>query len=334
MASKLLNVVVVGVGSIGERHLRCFLATDRVSARFVEVNPQLSQTISERYPQAKAYTSLQEALDDSCDAAVIATPAPMHVSQALECVRKGVHVLIEKPLSVELDGIDELQQAVNTSGCVAGVAYVYRAHPVLTEFRNELLSGRIGKPVQFIATCGQNFPTYRPAYAQTYYAKHESGGGAVQDALTHILNAGEWLLGPIDKVVADIDHKLLPNVTVEDTAHVLARHQDVMASYTLNQHQAPNEIVLTVVGEKGTMRYENHLCRWQVMEKPDTPWINSVPGTLERDTLFIRQANAFLDALERKTPPLCSLQDGLATLLVNRAILESARTQTWQIIPR
>ncbi len=330
MSGRILDVVVIGVGSIGERHLRCFLATERVRPRFVEVNPTLRATIAERYPQAQAYASLEEALAMPCDIAVVATPAPLHISQATQCVKRGVNVLIEKPLSVELDGIDELVTAVREAGVVVGTAYVYRAFPVLAELRQELLSGRIGKAVQLVATCGQNFPTYRPAYAQTYYAHRKSGGGAVQDALTHILNVGEWLLGPINKVVADVGHLVLPNVEVEDTAHVLARHDSVMASYSLNQHQAPNEITITIVGEKGTLRYENHLGRWRVMEAPDTQWVDSTPIKMDRDGPFLCQANAFLDAVEGKIAPLCSLQEGLSTLLVNRAILRSVESEKWE----
>ena len=52
------RVLVVGAGSIGERHLRCFLATGRARASFVEVNGELRTTIAGRYPQAKAFASI------------------------------------------------------------------------------------------------------------------------------------------------------------------------------------------------------------------------------------------------------------------------------------
>ena len=51
----------------------------------------------------------------------------------------------------------------------------------------------------------------------------------------------------VERVVADAAHQVLEGVTVEDTVHLLARHGSVMASYSLNQHQAPNEITITVV---------------------------------------------------------------------------------------
>lgn len=329
MAESSRRVLIVGTGSIGERHLRCFQATGRAEVSFVEVKPELAAEVSAKYPAARAYSSLDTALERDFDAAVIATPAPLHVPQARQCVQRGLSVLIEKPLSVDLEGVDSLIAAVDQSHVTAAVAYVYRAHPALAQMREALLSGRFGRAVELVATCGQNFPTYRPAYRQTYYARRQSGGGAVQDALTHVLNAGQWLVGEMDQVVADIDHQVLEGVDVEDTAHVLARQGNVMASYSLNQHQAPNEVTITVVCERGTLRFEYHACRWRLMETPDAGWTDSSITPLERDTLFVRQANAFLDALEGTAAPLCSLDEGLATLRANLAILESAERRSW-----
>src|SRR5690606_32808909 len=128
---------------------------------------------------------------------------------------------------------------------VAGVAYVYRAHPALEEMRQAIASGRFGRPVELVAVLGQHFPFYRPAYRTIYYRDRATGGGAIQDALTHVLNAGEWLVGPITRLACDAEHLVLDGVDVEDTVHLLARHGRVMASYSLNQHQAPNESTIT-----------------------------------------------------------------------------------------
>ena len=241
-------------------------------------------------------------------------------------------MLIEKPLAVSYAGVEQLQQIVQQHGIVAGVAYVYRAHPALTEMRNAIASGRFGEPLEVVSVSGQNFPTYRPAYAQTYYASRANGGGAVQDALTHGLNAVQWLVGPVHRLVADGAHQALRDVDVEDTVHVLARHGKVLASYSLNQHQAPNEMTITVVCQRGVARFEYHACRWRSMEKPGDDWTDHPFGPLERDELFIRQANSFLDAIEGKSPPLCSLDEAARTLRVNLAILASMQDRAWQEI--
>ncbi len=328
--SQETEVLVVGVGSIGERHLRCFQHTGRASVAVCEVNGELRRRIAETYGVARAYPNLDAALADRHTAAVICAPAHLHIPMAKRLAEAGIHLLIEKPLSTSLDGVEELRQAVARQNILAAVAYVQRAQPALEAMKQALDSGRFGRPVQLVVQCGQHFPTYRPAYREIYYKDRATGGGAIQDALTHMLNAAEWLVGPIDRVAADAAHQVLEGVEVEDTVNVLARHGAVVASYSLNQHQAPNEILFTVIGDKGVCRWEPHKNRWRWMTEPGGAWHDEPFGTIERDTVFIRQANAFLDALGGKRPPLCTLDEAIQTLRVNLAVLAAAEQQAWR----
>ncbi|HET6575957.1 MAG TPA: Gfo/Idh/MocA family oxidoreductase [Fimbriiglobus sp.] len=324
------RVLVVGVGSIGERHLRCFAATGRARLSLCEVDPDLRRTVAGRYAVTDAFADLDAALSSSPEVVVVCTPAHLHVSMARAAVRAGAHVLIEKPLSTAFDGVSELLEEVERRRIVAAVAYVYRAHSALAALREAIRAGRFGEPVQVVAVGGQHFPLYRPAYRTIYYNDHATGGGAVQDALTHVLNAAEWLVGPVTRLTADAGHQVLEGVTVEDTAHVLTRHGTVMGSYSLNQHQAPNESTITVVCTRGTARFEFHNLRWRWMTEPGGEWTDEPAGPLERDTLFVRQANAFLDTAEGTAAPLCSLADARQTLAVNLAILRSAEHGGWE----
>ncbi len=326
------KVLILGVGSIGERHLRCFQASGRAELSLLEINETLRRSVAERYGIRQAFADLDAALADRPDAAVIAVPALLHVPLALRLAEAGVHLLIEKPLSTTLDDIDRLRQIVGQRRLTVAVAYVYRCNPLLAAMRQAILSGRFGAPVEVTAVCGQHFPTYRPAYRNIYYADRAAGGGAIQDALTHILNAGEWLVGPVTRLVADAAHQVLEGVTVEDTVHVLTRHGPILGCYSLNQHQAPNEVILTVVCERGTARFESHENRWRWMIQPGEPWHDERVPPLERDALFITQANAFLDAVEGKAFPPCSLEEGIQTLRVNLAALESVECGAWRMI--
>lgn len=330
------SVLVIGAGSIGERHLRCFLETGRADVSFVEIQATLRGTMASRYG-VSGYDSLDAALAansarGAISAAVIATPAPLHIELATRLADRGIHLLIEKPLDTKIAGIEELRSIAAKHGVTISVAYVYRCFPALSALRDAVCSGRFGRPVELVAVCGQNFPTYRPAYRQTYYTSHANGGGAIQDALTHILNAGEWILGPIDRLVADAAHQVLDGTEVEDTVHLLARHGGVLASYSLNQHQAPNEVSITVVCEGGTARWEAKTQRWRWMLKPDEGWHDEAFEPRQRDAAFIDQAHRFLDAVDGCCPPLCSLDEAAQTLRVNLAALASVRTQTWQSI--
>jgi predicted dehydrogenase len=326
------RVLIIGVGSIGERHVRCFQATGRAEVSLVEVEPGVRRAVAERYGVPAAYGDLAAALADPPDVAVVATPAPSHVPLATRLARAGVHVLIEKPLSTNTEGIEELREIVRGRAVVAGVGYVYRAHPLLAAMRAAVVGGRFGRPVEVVAVCGQHFPAYRPEYRTSYYSDRATGGGAIQDALTHLINAAEWFVGPVTRLVADAAHRLLDGVSVEDTAHVLARHGEILASYSLNQYQAPNEVTLTVVCERGTARFEFHSHRWRWMTAPGDTWHDEVIAPLERDALFVAQAGTFLDAVEGRGPPACSLDEGLQTLRVNLAALASVESRGWQAV--
>ncbi|MGD9644522.1 MAG: Gfo/Idh/MocA family protein [Pirellulales bacterium] len=323
------RLLVVGTGSIGERHVRCFQQTRSAEVAICEPLGERRQDVAGRYGLPAAFADLDAALAQPWDAAVVATPANLHIAQARRLAEAGCHLLIEKPLGTSLDGIGELQTLVAERSLVAAVAYVYRAHPALQAMRVAIAAGRFGEPVEIVVQAGQHFPTYRPAYRETYYRDRATGGGAIQDALTHLLNAGEFLVGPIDRVAADAAHQVLETTAVEDTVHVLARHGDVLGSYSLNQHQAPNESTITVVCRRGTAKFEMHAARWKWMIEPGTTWQEEPAWSLERDALFVTQAGAFLDAVERRAAPLCTLDDGLQTLRVNLAVLAAAESRSW-----
>jgi predicted dehydrogenase len=326
------RILVVGVGSIGERHVRCFGATGRVDLAVCEANPALRQTIAGRYRIERAFASLEEALRDRPTGVAICTPAHLHLPMALVAAQAGAHLFIEKPLSTTLDGLDAVRAEVARRSLVATAAYVYRALPVLGAMRSALLSGRFGAPVQIVAVSGQHFPFYRPAYREIYYKDRATGGGAVQDALTHVVNAGEWLVGPVTRLVADCAHQVLEGVTVEDTVHVVTRHGAVLGSFSLNQHQPVNETTITVLCHRGAVRCETHENRWRWAAEPGGAWHDEPGAPIERDAWFTRQADAFLDAIEGKCAPLCTLDEAAQTLRVNLAILASAERGAWETI--
>jgi predicted dehydrogenase len=326
------RLLIVGLGSIGERHLRCAQRLGCMKVIACETNPVLRNAIAERYGINEIYESLAAAMTEHLTAAVICVPAPLHVPMATQLASAGVHLLIEKPLATSLDDVDALTRTVEAKNVVAAVAYVLRANPILARMREAIRSGRFGKPVQLVCVTGQHFPFYRPAYRDTYYRDRATGGGAVQDALTHMINAGEWLIGPVDRVLADAAHQVLPGVEVEDTVHVIARQQGIPASYSLNQHQAPDETTLTVVCQQGTVRCEMHKNRWRWMTEPGSTWHDEPGPAQERDDLFVSQLAAFFAAVEERQSPLCTLQEGIQSLQVNLAILRSLESTAWMSI--
>lgn len=319
-------ILVVGCGSIGERHLRCFQRTGRAQVAVCDTNAALLQKVSQQYA-AEAFADFRAALAQRrFDGVVVATPAHTHVDIAKIALAHGAGVLIEKPLATSLDRTEELLAAIAQAGRFAAVAYVYHFMPWIAEARAFLHSGALGQPLQVSIVMGQHFPTFRPAYREIYYARHETGGGAIQDALTHIVNVVEWLAGPATRVFCEAAHQALPGVTVEDTVSVTARHGNALVTYALNQFQAPNEMTLQVHCEGGSLCIEGHKQRWKVFRRGAESWEEHATAPLERDGLFIAQANAFLDGLHGRPTPLASVAEARQTLKFNLAALESART--------
>jgi predicted dehydrogenase len=269
------------------------------------------------------------------DAAVICTPAHTHIPISAQCVERGLHLLIEKPLAVSVEGVEALQNLICERGVVVRVAYVHRSLLVVRKLKELLDSGIIGEPKQYTMVSGQNFPTFRPAYRTIYYARHEAGGGAIQDALTHSLHGSEWLLGPIQRVFSDAAHQVLEGVEVEDTVNLTARLGSggkVMASFSINQFQAPNENVTNINGTLGSLRAELHHARVGVYLHGSDQWQWHDLPKEDRDGPFLRQAESFLCAISGGVDDMATFAEGLQTLRVNIAALQSSRTRTEVIL--
>ena len=333
-ATKQHRVVVIGTGSIGERHTRCFQHTNRADVCICEIDATIRRRVQQTYDLKAAYEDFEQVLATESGIAVICTPAQMHVPMALRLVERGFDVLLEKPVSTGMDRVSELVLAIEKSNAKCGVAYVLRASPVMQKVKQLLDGGELGDLVEVVAVGGQHFPTYRPAYREIYYTERATGGGAVQDALTHWVNAVQWYAGPMDHVAADCDRLVLEGVNTEDSVNAIARHGDVMVNYSLNQHQAPNEIVFRFVCRKGVVEVVSHeqICR--VQRGPEQPWETVLAVNLERDETFVVQANRFLDYVEGTQSPACSLTEGVETLRANLAILQAADSRQWVSIER
>lgn len=320
------SILIIGCGSIGERHLRCFQKTGRCEPGVCDANAALLQEVGARYG-VPIFPDLKSALAAKrWDAFVICTPAHTHLAIAREGAAHGAALFIEKPLAVALDEVEETRAALTASGRFNAVAYVYHCFPWVAQVRTFLQEGSLGKPLHASVVAGQHFPTFRPAYRQIYYTRHETGGGAIQDALTHIVNAMEWLIGPVTRVFCDASHQQLEGVTVEDTVNVSARHGDVLVSYAMTQFQAPNENTLQIHCEKGSIKIESHARRWGTLQHGEADWTWHTTPPLERDDHFIAQANAFIDGMEGKTTPLSTFDEAAQTLRFNIAALRSVST--------
>ncbi|MEX2173591.1 MAG: Gfo/Idh/MocA family oxidoreductase [Pirellulaceae bacterium] len=317
-----VSVLVVGGGSIGERHLRCFQQVG-CDVALCEVADARRLELAQQYGLAQSFATLAEAAAQRWDGVVICTPAQLHVAHVEQLAAASGAFLIEKPLCIRLEDAARLQTLATDK--VVQVAYVLRSHPAVARVQTLLAAGEIGPLHQVTAVSGQHFPTFRPAYRDIYYANRETGGGAIQDAATHQFDLIQAFAGPLEWVFCDYAHQALADVEVEDTVHLIGRAQrgQVMVSLALNQFMAPNELHLQLNGSKGSLGIRFHEHRAGLFLLGDAEWTWTEPLVQERDDLFRAQAESFLAAIVGSQPPRCTLADGLAALRVNLAALES-----------
>jgi len=324
------SILVIGCGSIGERHLRCFQRTGRTRVTACDASPALLETMAKTYAVATTGNWELALTQNTFDAVVICTPAHLHLPMAVRSLQRGCHILIEKPLSQSLSGVDELLRARDLSGRHASVAYVLHVYPLLIQAREFLKSGEFGPIRHVTSTSGQYFPGGRPAhtvhYSKTYYRDRKTGGGAIQDALTHTANWVESVVGATDSVLCDCAHQVLPDVSVEDTVNLSARNGEILVNYTLNQFQAPNESTLQFNTAAGSVKIEFHHRRWGTFRLGGSDWNWREMPPADRDAPFVTQANCFLDQIEGKPSQLCTLEAALQTLRFNLAALAAADT--------
>jgi predicted dehydrogenase len=323
------KLLVVGCGSIGERHIRCFGHHPGVEVTGCDINPELREQIARRY-EIPCFPNLDKALEEgNFTAAVVATPANLHIPIALRLVRSGLHVLIEKPLSVDLDQTSELLEAITEHQVAAAMAYVYHFFPCFSGLKAHLSQIQPGKLLQVTLGGGQPFQFYRPAYKDTYFKDRKTGGGLIHDGLTHFSNLVEWLFGPADQLVCDCAHQALPDVEVEDSLAILSRNGGALVSYSLNLVQAPTEVTLLANFENGSIKAESHRQRWGWFGRGDEQWTYHDAPMPDRDFPFIKQAHAFLDLMEGKLTDMATIEDGIRAVRVIQAAHKSSEERAW-----
>ncbi len=326
-----LDILVIGGGSIGERHVRCFQAIGCTVA-LCDSNSERLREMAEKYHLARTFTDIQQAVQDNWYGVVIATPANLHAGHAVAIANSTVALLIEKPLCTRLEDAEWLKS--QTKDKVVQVGYVLRFHPATQHVRQLLQEDVIGTLHQVTVTAGQNFPSLRPGYQEGYYKFHETGGGAVQDAATHLFDMVQYLAGPLDWIFCDYAHQEAADVEVEDTVHLIGRSGGgrVLVSIALNQFMAPNETHLQLNGSRGSLAIRFHEHRAGMFMLGDSEWTWTEPLAAERDDLFREQAQGFLSAAIGQQPPLCGLDDGIRALKVNLAALRSGQRRTVETI--
>lgn len=329
------NVLIVGAGSIGERHTRCFLKTGECDVAVCEMDADKRDKVSKTYALKRTFDEFSKVPLDEFDVVVVATPAPFHMPQSLAAARAGCHVLCEKPLSNSFDGIQELIDTLKAKKRIGATAFTMRSVNAVRRVKDLIAQGKIGTPRFAVTNIGQHFPSIRPAYREIYFAKKAMGGGCLFDMCPHSINLMEWYLGPEREVSCVIDRLVLEGIETDDTTLLTLRHRSgALSQINVTMFARNFRYDITVDGTEGTLVYDytkTEVSLYTQGAPPVTPAsVEKFPS--ERDDLYVEQARHFLAATRGEKPVACTLEEGWQTLRSVFAAQRSAETGKAQTI--
>lgn len=321
-----MKFLICGLGSIGRRHLRNLLALgERDILLYRTHQSTLAEDELAGFPVEK---TLEAALAHRPEAVIIANPTALHLETAVPAAEAGCHLLLEKPISHSLEGVADLQAALQRGGGQAVVGYQFRFHPGLHLAAGLLAEGVIGRPLSFRAHWGEYLPAWHPweDYRQSYSARSDLGGGVVL-TLSHTLDYLPWLLGRVQDVWAFTGREAL-QLEVEDTAEIGIRlASGAFGSVHVNYNQRPPAHTLEIVGDEGTLRWDNADGSLHAFTVGSGSWeVFPPPAGFERNSMFSDLMRHFISVARGESLPLCSLQDGVDALRLSLAALESSQT--------
>lgn len=325
------RLLIVGLGSIGSRHAR--LARQLIPN--VQIVALRHQNSAPRDGIDRCITSLGEALQFSPQAAVIANPATFHLDIALSLARAGVHLLIEKPISSETDGVLELIEIAQKQRITLMTGYNMRFLPSLLRFK-ELIQERIyGRVLSVRAEAGQYLPSWRPAadYREGVSAKALLGGGVLRE-LSHEIDYLRWIFGEVEWVSATLLRQSDLEIDVEDTAHLIlgferaAKLSDkpLVGSLNLDFIRRDTARSCVAICENGTLRWNAIAGTIDGFDTTANAWQTIFVHQSQRDDSYIAEWRHFLNCISNGETPKISGQDGLAVLKVIEAARQSSVT--------
>ena len=325
---RMKNVLIIGAGGIGRRHIKGYLSTNRATLSIVEPDEKKISTIQEEFSIDKTYTSIQQANLAEFDLAVICSPANMHVDAMNICAQNNLSFMVEKPLSTSMEGIDEIIQLVEKNNLFARVGYTRRNTYEARALKKKIESKKIGDLKLVFINDSQEFPKYRPDFQKIYYAHPEMGGGAILDASTHIIDQLIWMIGKPSEVSCMFDRLVLTGTNTEDTCLINIRFSNgVMSNITVNQFQKPNSKSYEFIGTKGNLLLNHSTLKFADDDsgiwKEEKNYMEGFNPIEVHQNNFLLQAEKILDGLEGKECDLATLEEAKLNLKVVFAAKQS-----------
>ena len=309
----------MSLGSIGQRHLRNLRATFPDAEIAVW---RRAGSAGDGMPAGadQLCLSMDEVLAFSPEAAIIASPAVVHLEAALALAGAGVHLFVEKPLSESAAGLGELIRRCQDHHVVLMVGYNLRFMPSLIRMRDLIKAGAIGEVLSARAEVGQYLPDWRPRsdYRNGVTACAALGGGVLLE-LSHEIDYILWILGLPARVTAVGGKFSDLEWDVEDLVELLLEYERPrrLVSVHLDMLQRSPTRTCRVIGTEGTLVWDCIADRLEQFHVADRQWRQvDVPRMADKNLMYIDQLTAFVDCIETGKRPPCGGLEGRQVLQV------------------
>lgn len=294
-----MRLLIVGCGSIGQRHARN--AAGLAEVGLVDADAAKADALVAS-GGGHAFATMADALAWAPEAAIVAAPNRLHLPLARTLVEAGAHVLLEKPISHTLAGVDDLLADAARRGCRVHVACNMRFHAGPATLRVAL--DKIGTPRFARAHFGHYLPNMRPDadYRTLYCARRATGGGVILDGI-HELDYLAWLLGPVVAVGASAGTLSDLDIDVEDYATLSLEHAGgARSEIHLDYLQRIKRRGCELVGSDGTLVWESEgkapeILTVRLFEAGSGTWRElAASDDLDGNAAYVAMLQAFLQA--------------------------------------
>jgi len=323
---KINRILIVGLGSIGKRHVR--LVNELYPDVEVAIlrHKKCDKNGESGLKITRCFSDVDDAIQYKPDMAIISNPASMHIDIATKLASESIHLMVEKPISSNSNGVDKLIKLCEENKVLLMTAYNLRFSESLNKFYNLLYNNcMVGKVLSVHIEVESYLPSWRPDtdYRRGVSAQKVMGGGVLLE-LSHEIDYLVWMFGEVEWVQSMISKQSNLELDVEDTANILiginSQNHKIVATLNMSFIRHDSTRTCTVIGENGTLRWNGIDDQVDIYISEKKCWDVEYSNNFERDDTYKRELSHFFSCIENDDSPIVDGRDGLKVIKIIEAI--------------
>ena len=247
---------IVGCGRISKNHFDAIRRVDGLTlAAVADVDSERARTAGEQLgvPSFKNLDEMLRGVD--LDVVTVCTPSGMHAAQGAAAARAGKHVVTEKPMAISLAQADELVKACDEAGVQLFVVKQNRLNPPIQLLKRAVDKGRFGRI--YLANVTVRWQRPQEYYdAAPWRGTWEFDGGAIMNQASHYVDLVQWLVGPVESVMAKTATQARRIEAEDSGVGILKFRSGALGVIEVNVLTYPKNLEgsITILGEKGSVK--------------------------------------------------------------------------------